>query len=215
MRIPGRPFGGPFTGKLSAYEGLHLQAKNLHMGYTGRKIGPRPPAPARWIRESERMFAPAAFSQKNVEIPWQIEIRAGTPVCGTPKRLRLILSPRAVVSVIVTAVAECDLVGGVLVGVGAGFTPSALSVTNVVITLVPHHRKVIALVQRVFQSALTRNGRVRVVRTIPAVNRAMNVFFHLTFPHFLFGHWAPCRCTYRTCFHQCKWSSSSSISDNS
>ena len=161
MRIPGRPSGGPsFTGKFGAYEKSLEVAKNLHMGYTGRKIGPCPSSAARQFWESERLSEPAAFSQKNVEITLQIEIRAGTPVCGTPKRLRLILSPRAIVSVIVTAVAECNLVGCVLVRVVAGVTASTLSVADVVITLVPHHRKVITLVQRVFQSTFARNGAI-------------------------------------------------------
>jgi hypothetical protein len=100
----------------------------------------------------------------------------------TKKRRGLILVfPRAVVSIIVTAVAECDLVGCVLVGVGASFTASAFTVTDVVIALVPHHSEVIALVKRVFQSALARNGGVGVVRAVPAINRAMNVFFHYFF----------------------------------
>ena len=115
------------------------------------------------------------------EITWQIEIRAGTPVCGTPKRLRLILSSRAVVSVIVTAVAECDLIGCVLVGIVASFTASAFTATDVVIALIPHHSEVIALVKRVFQSTLARNGGVGVVGAIPAINWAMNVFFHYFF----------------------------------
>jgi hypothetical protein len=105
----------------------------------------------------------------------------GTLVCGTPKRPRLILSPWGVVSIIFTAVAERDLVGCVLVEVVAGFTTSALSVTDVVITLVPHHSEVIAFVKRVFQSALARNRGVGIVRAIPAINRAMNVFFHYFF----------------------------------
>ena len=41
---PGR---GHFTGKLSAYEKSLEVAKNLHMGYTGRKFGPGRPTPAR------------------------------------------------------------------------------------------------------------------------------------------------------------------------
>ena len=48
MEVPDRPFGGPsFTGKLSAYERSLEVAKNLHMGYTDRKIGPGRPTPAR------------------------------------------------------------------------------------------------------------------------------------------------------------------------
>ena len=127
----------------------------------------------------------------------------------------LVLGPRAIVSVIITAVAERDFVSCVLVGVVTGVTTSALSVADVVITLVPHHRKVITLVNGVFQSTLARNGGVRVVGAIPAINRAMNVLFHLTFPRFLFGHWVLCNGICRTEFHRCGTSKSYHISSSS
>ena len=134
-----------------------------------------------------------------------------TLVCGTPKRPRLVLSPWGVVAIIFTTVTEGDLVGCVLVNIVASFTAQALSVADVVITLVPHHCKVIALVQRVFQSTLARNGGVGVVGTIPAINRAMNVLFHLTLPRFPFARNRTCR----TCFHRCWISKSSHIADSS
>ena len=128
------------------------------------------------------------------------------------KRRGLILVfSRAIVSVIITAVAECDFVGCVLVGVVAGVTASAFSVADVIITLVPHHRKVIALMNGVFQSALARNGGVGIVRAIPAINRAMNVLFHLILPRFPFARNRICR----TCFHRCRISKSSHIADSS
>jgi hypothetical protein len=68
------------------------------------------------------MFESPHFVKKILKSLDKPKFVPGTPVCGTPKRLRLILSPRSIVSVIVTAIAECNLVGCILVGVIAGLT---------------------------------------------------------------------------------------------
>jgi hypothetical protein len=118
-------------------------------------------------------------------------------------------------TVIFTTVTTGDVIGCEQVDVSAGFTTSALSVTDVVITLIPHYREVIALMQGVFQSTFARDGGVGVVGAIPAINRAMNVLFHLTLPRFLFGHWVLHNRTCRTWLHQCRFSKSSHISSSS
>ena len=53
--------GSSFTGKSGAYERSLEVAEILHMGVTDRKFGLFRPRAARRFRESERMFASAAF----------------------------------------------------------------------------------------------------------------------------------------------------------
>lgn len=147
---------------------IHFCPQNFAIWGTDRKFGTWPPSRAR------STYYYYTTPGRTCQVFFRTKI----------KKIRgLILGlSRAIETVIFATVTTCHIVGRELLIVGASATTTAMLMADVIVIGVPHCGEVVALIHRVLKGTLARDRTVAVVRTVPAIHRAVDVSHYCSPP---------------------------------